>query len=120
MAKKRKNSNYGGYTAPKKTAPAEPETTMKYGLPGSVVLLCLAMLVVSLILQPGVESEAWRNILAYFLTGASAVVLAAGQYRVKQENSASKTAGFLMVLFVFIGALYLISGVTTLGALLRG
>ena len=48
-----------------------------------------------------------------------ALVLAAGQRKVKQETN-SKMAGALAVLFTFIGAMYLISGITTLGSLLRG
>ena len=120
MAKKKKNSNYGGTSAPKKPVQSEaPRRTMQYGLPGWVVAICLAMLGVALALQPGVDSPDWKNVLAYFLTGAPALVLAMGQRKVKQETD-SKLAGALMALFVFIAAMYLVSAFTGLGALLRG
>lgn len=120
MAKKKKNSNYGGAPAAKKTASPEPQRSgMQYGLPGWVVAICLAMLGVALALQPGVDSPDWKNVLAYFLTGAPALVLAMGQRRVKQETD-SKLAGTLMALFVFIAAMYLVSAFTGLGGLLRG
>lgn len=118
MAKKKKNSNYGGAPAAKKTASPEPRRqVMQYGIPGWAVVICIALLGVALALQPGVDAPDWKNTLAYFLTGAPAMVLALGQRKVKQETD-SKMAGVLMALFAFIGALYLISGITTLGDLL--
>lgn len=120
MAKKKKNSNYGGTSAAKKTAAPEPQRSgMQYGLPGWAVAICLALLGVALALQPGVGAPEWKNVLAYFFTGAPALVLAMGQRKVKQETN-SKMAGVLMALFVFIAALYLVSAFTGLGALLRG
>ena len=120
MAKtKKKNSNYGGNTAPKKAAASEPQKSLQYGLPGWVVLVCLTLLCGALALQPGVDSPDWKNTLAYFMVGAPAMVLAMGQRKVKQETD-SRMAGILAVLFTFIAAMYLISAVTTLGALLRG
>ena len=119
MAKKKKNSNYGGAGTAKKPVAKEPQKTMQYGLPGWVVLVCLTLLCVALALQPGMDSPDWKNTLAYLLVGAPALVLAGGQRKVKQETN-SKMAGALAVLFTFIGAMYLISGITTLGSLLRG
>lgn len=119
MAKKKKNSNYGGASAQKKTeAPAPQRSTIQYGLPGWAVVICIALLGVALALQPGVDAPDWKNTLAYFLTGAPALVLAVGQRNVKQETG-SKLAGVLMALFAFIGALYLVSAFTALGTLVR-
>ena len=119
MAKKRKNSNYGGASAPKKTeAPAPRRGAIQYGLPGWAVLICIVLLGVALALQPGVGAPEWKNTVAYFLTGGPALVLAVGQRNVKQETG-NKLAGVLMALFAFIGALYLVSAFTALGALVR-
>ena len=120
MAKKKKNSNYGGAPAAKKAATSEaPRSTMQYGLPGWVVLICLVLLCTALALQPGVDNPDWKNTVAYLMVGAPAMVLATGQRKVQRETK-SKMAGVLAVLFTFIGAMYLISGITTLGSLLRG
>ncbi len=118
MAKKKKNNNYGGAPAAKKTTTPEPERrSMQYGLPGWAVLICVALLGVALALQPGVDAPAWKNTLAYFLTGVPAMALALGQRKVKQETD-SRMAGVLMALFAFIGALYIVSALTTLGTLI--
>lgn len=119
MAKKKKNSNYGGASAAKKAAAPEPRrSTIQYGLPGWAVVLCIALLGTALALQPGVDAPEWKNTVAYFLTGVPALVLAMGQRNVKQETG-NKLAGVLMALFAFIGALYLVSAFTALGALVR-
>ena len=119
MAKKKKNNNYGGAPAAKKTTTPEPERrSMQYGLPGWAVLCCVALLGLALAMKPGVDAPAGKNMLAYFCTGTPSMVLALGQRKVKQETG-NKMAGVLMALFAFIGALYLVSAFTALGALLR-
>lgn len=119
MAKKKKNSNYGGGNAAKKTeAPARRRSALQYGLPGWAVLCCVALLGLALAMKPGVDAPAWKNMLAYFCTGTPSMVLALGQRKVKQETD-SKMAGVLMALFAFIGALYLVSAFTALGTLVR-
>ena len=117
MAKKKKNSNYGGAAPVKKAEQRPAPRGFQYGIPGWAVMICLALLVVALVLQPGVGSADWKNTLAYFLVGGPALVLMIGQRRVKQE-SGSKLAGGLTVLFAFIAALYLFSGITGLRTLL--
>ena len=61
MAKKKKNSNYGGTPAAKKAAPVEkPRSTMQYGLPGWVVLVCLTLLCAALVAKVGAYAY-YRN-----------------------------------------------------------
>ncbi|MGM9661948.1 MAG: hypothetical protein ACI3WR_02520 [Oscillospiraceae bacterium] len=110
MAKtKKKNSNYGGWQPPKQEP--EKQEPSRYGIPGWAVAVCFAVLVAALVLYTQGSGMGWSVVGTYFLTGIPALVLAAGQRRVKQETG-SKTAAVLMWLLAVIGTLYLVSGIT--------
>lgn len=119
MAKtKKKNNNYGGAKPAPKTEPAAKKQTMQYGLPGWVVLVCLLMLVGALILQTKVAAGGILSVVVYFLTGVPALILGVGQKRVRDETGGTM-AFVLFLIFTVIAVLYLFSGITALGALLR-
>lgn len=120
MAKtKKKNNNYGGTKpAEKKEVSRQPVQIFQYGIPGWLVAVCLLMLGGALVLQSKVEGAGALATVTYFLTGVPALILGVGQKKVKEETG-SKMASGLFLLFTVIAVLYLFSGITSLGNLLR-
>lgn len=120
MAKmKKKNNNYGGTKpAAKQPSAQQPVQIFQYGIPGWLVAVCLLMLGGALVLQSRVEGAGLLATVTYFLTGIPALILGYGQKKVKEEND-SKMASGLFLVFTVIAVIYLFSGITSLGNLLR-
>lgn len=115
MAKKKKNSNYGTYRAPKNQSSksgAEKES-FGYGLPGWLVLLCFVMLIASFFLYSRASGNDRLSVITFFLTGIPAAVFTVGQ-RNRALESGSKTAKTLTWIFGLIAAIYLFSGFSLL------